>query len=69
MMKKFILKYRALDCNYKLELEAESLNDVLLTFSRNFNYVEKVYCIREKKFSDTVNNSEYRKLMNIIKPR
>ena len=47
-MKKYILEYRSLDVDYRLELEGESLNEVLIYFGRMYAYVEKVYVIREK---------------------
>lgn len=68
-MTKYILEYRALNVDYRLELEAESLNDVLILFARRFFYVEKIYVIREKNFSDIVSNDEYRRLGEVIKPR
>ena len=68
-MIKYILEYRSLDVDYRLELEGNSLNEVLIFFGRRYAYVEKVYFIREKNFSDIVSNDDYKRLSNVIKPR
>lgn len=65
-MIKYILEYRALGINYKLELEGNNLNDVLLYFAKNYFCIEKIHEIREKNFSDSVSNIEFNKIKKYI---
>ena len=68
-MTKYIVEYRSLDVDYRLELEGDSLNEVLILFARRYAYIEKVYVVREKNFSDIISNNAYKRLSNVIKPR
>lgn len=68
MMKKFIIEYRCLGTNYRLELEGNCLNDVLLYFSKTYSDIDKIHFAREKNFSDCISKEDFNNFNKVIKP-